>query len=138
TLPLQIRIDDARQLGRNCLRTYLVKNHTVTIEEQNAHKAKINEQLLALNQEIAELEANIKPIGPENSIGRVNRMDAIQNQSVAEAGLRSKKLRRSTLHLALEKVEKPGFGICVHCKCKIQSARLMYMPESDHCVRCAH
>jgi len=106
-------------------------------KERQQLKLKIKEQLEILEREIAELQANIQPIGPENSIGRVSRMDAIQNQSVAEAGLRSKKLKRQKLHMAMEKVDQEGFGICQRCKRPIQAARLMFMPESDHCVRCA-
>lgn len=109
----------------------------MTSEERNALKLKIQEQLEKIEREIAELEANIQPISPENSIGRVSRMDAIQNQSVAEAGLRNKKEKRKKLHLALEKVDQDGFGICQQCKQPIQAGRLMYMPESAFCIRCA-
>ena len=106
-------------------------------EERQQLKLKIKEQLEKIEREIAELEANIQPISPENSIGRVSRMDAIQNQSVAEAGLRSKKEKRKKLHLALEKVDQEGFGICQRCKQPIAAARLMYLPESSLCIRCA-
>ena len=109
----------------------------MTQEERDALKLKIREQLEKIEREIAELEANIQPISPENSIGRVSRMDAIQNQSVAEAGLRVKKDKRQKLYLALEKVDQEGFGICQRCKQVIQPARLMYMPESALCIRCA-
>jgi len=38
---------------------------------------------------ISNLKDLTKPISPENSIGRVSRMDAINNKSVNEAALRS-------------------------------------------------
>lgn len=83
------------------------------------------------------LEDATQPIGPENAIGRVSRMDAINNKSVSEASLRSSKRKLSSLKLALTKVDSPDFGICARCKCTIAPARLMFMPESTRCVNCA-
>ncbi|MEZ5058826.1 MAG: TraR/DksA C4-type zinc finger protein [Saprospiraceae bacterium] len=67
----------------------------------------------------------------------VSRMDAIQNKSVAEASLRSARKRVTSLKIALKKLEEPGFGKCTRCGNPIQPARLMFMPESTNCVRCA-
>jgi DnaK suppressor protein len=106
-------------------------------QQRETLKIKIQEQLEKVEQEISELDANIQPIGPENSIGRVSRMDAIQNQSVAEAGLRSLRSKRNQLKRALERIDDPGFGVCTRCKQVIAPARLMYMPESTLCVSCA-
>jgi len=84
-----------------------------------------------------ELEKMTQPISPENSIGRISRMDAINNKSVAEAALRNKKAKLTKLNLAIIKVDEEGFGSCHMCGNKIQAMRLMLMPESTRCVRCA-
>lgn len=96
-------------------------------------KAKIDE----MEGEILRLEEMTQPISPENSIGRVSRMDAINNKSVAEASLRSVRRRLEKLKEAELKLEEPGFGDCSICKKPIPIARLMFMPESTKCVRCA-
>lgn len=88
-------------------------------------------------EEIKLLESNTQPISPENSIGRVSRMDAIQNKGVSEASLRNKKDKLAKLKVALSKVDTPNFGICSRCERPIQAARLMYMPESSRCLHCA-
>jgi len=106
-------------------------------EEKIALKAKIVEAIKQTEEKIKGLEEATQPISPENSIGRVSRMDAINNKSVAEAALRSAKQKRSKLKIAITKLDKPAFGICVFCKNPIPPARLMYMPESTRCVRCA-
>ena len=92
------------------------------------------EELLA---EIEVLKELTKPIAPENAIGRVSRMDAINNKSINEAALvqSNKKLRK--LEFALIKVDEEYFGLCGRCGNEIPLGRLMLMPESPFCVNCS-
>jgi len=41
------------------------------------------------------------------------------------------------LRLALQKIDEPSFGICDNCDKPIQEGRLMFLPESTRCIRCA-
>ena len=100
-------------------------------------KAKIQEAISNTETEIVEMEKMAQPITPENSIGRVSRMDAINNKSVVEAALRTNKAKLTKLKVALSKIDEDGFGNCVMCSRPIQPKRLMFMPESTRCVRCA-
>ena len=86
---------------------------------------------------ITDLEAATQPISPENSIGRVSRMDAINNKSVMEAALRTARRKLSALQHAENRLDDPGFGKCSRCGSDIQPRRLMLMPESPYCIRCA-
>lgn len=101
-------------------------------------KNKILDDINKLEINITQLKELTKPIAPENSIGRVSRMDAINNKSVNEAALRQAKLKMNKLQLALKKMETPNFGMCTNCKRAIPLPRLMFMPESSHCVACAN
>jgi len=87
----------------------------MTEEDKNALKEKIKEEIKKLKVDIARLEEMTKPISPENSLGRVSRMDAINNKGVAEASLRSAKSKMSKLQIAVSKIELPGFGNCANC-----------------------
>lgn len=109
----------------------------MTTQEKQKLKEKIAEVIKQTEEKIKGLEEATQPISPENSIGRVSRMDAINNKSVAEAALRSSKQKLSKLKIALTKVDGPDFGTCVFCKNPIPQGRLMFMPESRRCVRCA-
>ena len=109
----------------------------MTQKDRQVLKKKIEEAIAKMNTELERLEDATKPISPENSIGRVSRMDAINNKSVSEAALRSARRKMSSLRLALTKIDSPDFGNCSRCKQPIPPARLMYMPESTRCVRCA-
>ena len=99
-------------------------------------KIKIAETIQIMKERINKLKKDTQPISPENAIGRISRMDAINNKSVAEAGLRSAQRKLASLEKAYLKVDDPAFGNCSRCKHPIPTPRLMYMPESTYCVRC--
>ncbi|WP_298900905.1 TraR/DksA C4-type zinc finger protein [uncultured Psychroserpens sp.] len=78
-----------------------------------------------------------KPISPNDAIGRVSRMDAINNKSVNEASLRQAEIKLNNLNRVLSKIEDLDFGICLKCKQPIPVGRILIRPESLLCVNCA-
>lgn len=109
----------------------------MTSKEITEFKKRLKELIEKQEEEIRMLEEMTQPISPENSIGRVSRMDAIMNKGVSEASLRNKRDKLTKLKVALSKVDQSNFGICSRCERPIQQARLMYMPESSRCLKCA-
>ena len=99
--------------------------------EKNISK-ELNETLISIN----EYKELTKPISPENSIGRVSRMDAINNKSVMEESLRKLKLKYKKLKFIKTQTQKEDFGICLKCKKEIPLGRIMIIPESRFCVKC--
>ena len=87
--------------------------------------------------EIAQLKELTKPIAPENAIGRISRMDAINNKSVNEASLRSLEENVKKIELALLRIDDPAFGICRKCKKAIPEGRILLLPGATLCVNCA-
>ena len=57
-------------------------------EDKQDIKKRILEELEKTEELILDYKESTKPISPENAIGRVSRMDAINNKSVVEAALR--------------------------------------------------
>lgn len=106
-------------------------------EERQHVKSTIERKIVKAQREIEELEELTKPIAPENSIGRVSRMDAINNKSVNEAALGQTRQKLKKLERALENVEKDDFGTCYKCGQPIPMGRLVLVPESTLCMRCA-
>ena len=106
-------------------------------EEIDILKSHILENIQKQKAELDQLENNTTPISPENSIGRISRMDAINNKSVVEASIRNRKRKLAKLQVALSKLSNEDFGMCGTCKKPIQIKRLMLMPESDQCINCA-
>ncbi len=109
----------------------------MTAEEKQQLKDKIVKNIAELKENIINLEELTKPIAPENSIGRISRMEAINSKSVNEAALRESKSKLNRLQAALGKIDEESFGKCISCKDDIPLPRLMFMPESSRCVKCA-
>lgn len=102
-------------------------------EIEDTMKAQLDE----VNLRIAEYRELTKPIPPENAIGRVSRMDAINNKSINEAALLQAEVKKSKLELAITKIDEPNFGMCNSCGNVIPIGRIMLMPQSAKCVNCA-
>ncbi len=88
-------------------------------------------------KKIAQYEDMTQPIAPDNAIGRVSRMDAINNKSVMEAALRKARERLEGLKRHLDKLSTPDFGLCVKCRDEIPIERIFMAPQSSFCVNCA-
>ncbi len=59
--------------------------------EKEKLKKIIISQMAELKEDISELQELTKPIPLDASIGRISRMDAINNKTINEASLREKK-----------------------------------------------
>jgi len=108
------------------------------LAEREELKEKIENLMVIVEDQIFELKVLTEPISPDNALGRVTRMDAINNKSVNEENLRRAKSKLSKLQTSISKIDDPKFGKCVKCGRSIKIARLMYMPESTNCMACAH
>ena len=86
---------------------------------------------------IAEYKELTKPVAPDDAIGRISRMDAINNKSVTEASLRLAEEKLKNLQRVLSRVGTRDFGICIKCGKAIPAGRILYRPESLTCVDCA-
>ncbi len=96
----------------------------------------IIQKLHSLATEVIELEELTKPIPLDASIGRVSRMDAINNKSINEAALRDKKKLVKRLERTLDRIKEKDYGYCQKCGNEIPFGRLEYMPHTTRCVKC--
>lgn len=101
-------------------------------------KAIIETEIEKTEMLVAEYKELTKPIAPENAIGRISRMDAINNKSVTEAALRKSKEKLEKLKFALTKVDDDDFGVCIKCRKPIPLGRILIMPQSRTCVKCSN
>lgn len=96
----------------------------------------IESKIESINSDILELQELIKPIPLDASIGRISRMDAINNKTINESSLREKKKILQRLEKALENSDTKDFGLCTKCGNEIPFGRLEYMPHTTRCVSC--
>ena len=110
----------------------------MTSERKEEIKQLILSNMTLVEEKIKELRELTKPIAPENAIGRISRMDAINNKSVNEATLRKTEEKKFNMERALERLEtEDDFGMCKKCGDEIIAGRIMLMPESPFCTPCA-
>ncbi len=72
----------------------------------------------------------------QNSIGRLSRMDAMQQQNMAMANQRSLSARLAKTHKAITALTIGDYGYCETCGEEIAEGRLQFYPESDTCLSC--
>ena len=82
------------------------------IEKREELKSHIKEKIEGLKEIIKSYQLLTQPISPDNAIGRLSRMDAIQNKSINEAALRNSKQTLSSMERALTMIDDPDFGLC--------------------------
>lgn len=100
----------------------------------------LQRDLLSLSEEIERLlvltKDGVRPVDLEEPIGRLTRMDALQQQSLARANRQVLELRRKQVLGALKVYDSGSYGICRSCEGPIGFRRLKVRPETPFCVHC--
>jgi len=109
----------------------------MTDDEIKQLKAKIKDEIAEIEGRLPALEERSKPVAPDGAIGRISRMEAINDQGLSEGALREAKVRLENLKGRLEKIDEEGFGLCSVCRQPIAFPRLLFLPDTDRCVNCA-
>jgi len=105
--------------------------------EREEFKEVILSEIESEKHQIESLLKSIKPIAPDNAIGRLTRMEAIASKGVSEASLSSAQRKLAGLETALNKIGNPEFGVCIRCSSQIPKGRMLLIPGSVTCVACA-
>lgn len=74
----------------------------------------------------------------QQSVGRLSRMDAMQQQAMARATQVRRNQEVSRLRAALSRLEEGEFGLCSECGEDIPLPRLELDPTVTRCISCAH
>ncbi|HEX6142611.1 MAG TPA: TraR/DksA C4-type zinc finger protein [Geminicoccaceae bacterium] len=83
-------------------------------------------------------EAARRPVTLDQpSLGRLSRMDALQDQAMALATEERRQRRRQRIGAALERLERDEYGLCVRCGEEIGPKRLELDPSVPTCLACA-
>jgi len=111
--------------------------NSLGIMETDFIKKKIQNEISKTEKSIEEYTELTRPVEPDCAIGRISRMDAINNKSVTEASLRMAKEKLSSLQRVFSQLGTDDFGLCLKCKKPIPIERILVRPESLFCVHCA-
>jgi DnaK suppressor protein len=73
----------------------------------------------------------------QDSVGRLSRIDAMQQQAMAQAEQRRRAAERSRIRVALTRLDKGDWGWCAACGEQIPVGRLRNDPSVARCLACA-
>lgn len=73
----------------------------------------------------------------QQSVGRLSRMDAMQQQEMAQAQERTRQRDLQRIELAFRRLKDGEYGYCVDCDNEIPEGRLKIDPMAERCVNCA-
>ncbi len=114
----------------------LTSLHLMNQQEKAQVKEYLVKEKSKLVKHLIELKELTKPIEPDCAIGRVSRMDAINNKAINQTALRKAQDKLNKINISLERMDDDNFGNCIECGDQIPIQRLLLMPGSL-CVRCA-
>jgi len=106
--------------------------------EKQDIKNHILQNLTEMESQIDQLQEKLKPIAPDCSLGRLTRMEAMNEQEVSQRILEETLLRQTRLRNALSRIDSEMFGVCIECEEEIGIGRMTVRPESVRCIDCAN
>lgn len=106
-----------------------------------AQRTELESTLRLLKQELQaqlqQLEQDSKPVElDQQMVGRLSRMDALQQQQMAVASESHVRAHLNGVNLALVAISAGDYGCCQQCDEPIAWLRLKARPDSQLCVQC--
>jgi DnaK suppressor protein len=110
------------------------------VELSNAQQQELLQDLQQLRSELQQLLsdsfASSQPVALDQPIGRLSRMDALQQQEMAKANRAGQQRRLQLIESALAAIKQKNYGECRRCEEPIGYLRLKARPESPFCRDC--
>jgi len=73
----------------------------------------------------------------QSSVGRLSRMDALQQQAMAQSTRQRAELELRRIEAALRRCDDGSYGYCLDCGEPIDPRRLNLNPAATLCIACA-
>jgi len=115
---------------------FVVTAH-LTAEQRADLRAELERQLARLQRSMSVTDEAMRTVElDQTAVGRLSRMDSLQNQSLSK-GLRERELvRLSLIREALQRMESGSYGLCTVCGADVPIERLFVFPEASECSDC--
>ena len=108
----------------------------LTLEQERELKAALELLAQELEQSLSASGESAKTVDLDEPIGRLSRMDAMQQQKMAMANRQNIQIRQHQVRAALVAIEDGEYGECRKCGDEIGYPRLSVRPEAPFCVTC--
>lgn len=108
------------------------------LSEASDVRAVLVARLAELRRAGAATAEDRKPVEIDQSvIGRLTRMDSMQDQAVAQAVEGRRRLEIRRIEATLVRIDDDEYGHCTKCGERISEGRLGVDPTVAHCIKCA-
>jgi DnaK suppressor protein len=105
--------------------------------DQSPHRKRIQEEMEELRSLSDGSRDSRAPVElDQQSVGRLSRMDAMQQQSMDLAREERRRQRLAILAAALRRMDEDEYGYCLSCGDDIAAARLAADPAATLCLDC--
>jgi DnaK suppressor protein len=100
-------------------------------------RAELERQLAKLKKSMTVTDESLKTVELDQAaVGRLSRMDSLQNQALAK-GLREREnARLNFIQEAIRRLAAGTYGVCIECGGRVAVGRLFVFPESGTCASC--
>jgi DnaK suppressor protein len=109
-------------------------------ELEESQVEELRRALLVLSEELREQLSVSKdasrPVDLNEPIGRISRVDAMQQQGMVAANRQAAQRRKQLVEAALERFGEDEYGDCLACGEPIGYPRLEAQPEAPLCIDC--
>ena len=111
--------------------SHLTAAQTAELRDELERKlAKLQKSMKVTDEALRTVELD------QTAVGRLSRMDSLQNQSLSK-GLREREIvQLSQIREALQRMEHGTYGACSECGDAIPFERLYVFPEAPECAAC--
>lgn len=101
-------------------------------------KNRLESRLAELIQDLEDGRESTAPLELDQArVGRVSRMDAMQQRAMAQAAARLAGAEKVRIRKALDRIRTGDYGYCTHCDEEVPEKRLRFDPSVLFCVECA-
>ncbi|MFV1986443.1 MAG: TraR/DksA family transcriptional regulator [Gemmatimonadota bacterium] len=109
----------------------------LSVEQLAELRGELERQLVRLERSMKITEHAARPVElDQTAVGRLSRMDALQNQHLMKNLQEREEMRLAAIHEALGRLEAGTYGTCTECDESIGFDRLYVVPEAADCGRC--
>lgn len=109
---------------------------TLTDEQLERLRELLEQKLEEVRTALVGAQEDARPVGLDLPIGRLTRVDALQQQHMAAARKQRLRTQETQIQQALARVGAGTYGECVRCEEPVGYRRLSVQPEAPLCLRC--
>jgi DnaK suppressor protein len=102
---------------------------------EELHQILISERA-SLEELLEQSKDGARPVALSEPIGRLTRMDAIQQQEMTKASRSTYERKLNLVLTALRLIQEEEYGVCRSCEEPIGYTRLKARPEAPFCLSC--